>query len=64
MTDADEPMVIIEIGAEGGSITVVSRTSAEGVPEYSVRLRDQTLTFLAEDEVGTVIRSNTPWSER
>lgn len=59
-----EPVIIVEIGAEGGSITVVVRTGAGGVPEYSVRMRDQTLTFLAEDEVGTVIRTNTAWSER
>lgn len=60
----DEPIVIVEIGAEGGSITVVARTTDAGIPEYSVRLRDQTLTFLAEDEAGTAIRTNTAWSER
>ncbi len=57
-------MVIIRIGAEGGSITVVARISAGGDREYSVRLRDQTLTFLSNDEAGAEIRTSTAWSER
>jgi hypothetical protein len=57
-------LAIIKIGAECGSITVVARTGAGGVTEYSVRLRDQTLTFLAEDEADNVIRRDTQWSDR
>ena len=55
--------VIIEIGAEGGSIKVLARTGADGKPEYCVMLRDQTFTFLAEDEAGNVIKRNTEWTE-
>ena len=62
MSGLNEPNVVIKIGAEGGSITVITRASAGGVTEYSVRLRDQTLTFLAEDEADNVIRRDTQWS--
>ena len=64
VSGVNDSVVIIQIGAEGGSITVVARTSAGGVTEYSVRLRDQTLTFLAEGEADNVIRRDTQWSDR
>jgi hypothetical protein len=64
MSGLNEPNVVIKIGAEGGSITVVARASVGGVTEYSVRLRDQTLTFLAEGEADNVIRRDTQWSDR
>jgi hypothetical protein len=62
MKDIDELNPILEIGAEGGSITVVSRPSPGGPPEYSVRIRDQTLTFLPTEEGGNQIRTQTAWS--
>jgi hypothetical protein len=61
MKDIDELNPILEIGAEGGSITVVSRPSPGGPPEYSVRIRDQTLTFLPTEEGGNQIRTQTAW---
>jgi hypothetical protein len=64
VSGVNDSVVIIQIGAEGGSITVVTRASASGVSEYSVRLRDQTLTFLAEGEADNVIRRDTQWSDR
>jgi hypothetical protein len=64
VSGVNDSVVIIQIGAEGRSITVVARTSAGGVTEYSVRLRDQTLTFLAEGEADNVIRRDTQWSDR
>jgi hypothetical protein len=42
--------IVLKIGAEGGSITVLTRTGDGGIAEYSVRLRDQSLTLLQGDE--------------
>lgn len=56
-------MAIPEIGAEGGSITVVARPGEGGVTEYSVRLRDQTLKFLKGDDGGGEIRRDTAWTD-
>lgn len=64
MTGFTETSAIIEIGAEGGSITVVARTGDGGSTEFSVRMRDQTLTLLSEDEAGPEIRRDSAWSER
>jgi len=61
--DRRDSGAIIEIGAEGGSITVLSRLSATGTKEYSVQLRDQSLTLLSEDEGGGEIRRDSLWTE-
>jgi hypothetical protein len=61
IVNTTEPFVVVEIGAEGGGIKVLSRSSDDGCLEYSVTMRDQTLTFLAEDEGGAVIRRSTDW---
>jgi hypothetical protein len=63
MSNSGADIVIIEIGAEGGSIKVLKRTVANGAAEYSVQLRDQTLKFLSEDEGGSEIRRDSAWSE-
>jgi hypothetical protein len=63
MSSSIEINVVIEIGAEGGSIKVIRRTSDDGVAQYSVQLRDQTLTFLSEDEAGPEIRRDYAWTE-
>lgn len=61
MGNGTEPIVVVEIGAEGGSIKVLARSDDDGRLEYSVTMRDQTLTFLDEDEGGNVIRRSTDW---
>jgi hypothetical protein len=53
-------MTIIEIGAEGGSIKVLRRTAGDGSPQYSVQLRDQTMTFLSEGEAVRKYGGTTP----
>ena len=58
-----EEVVIVKIGAEGGSIKVLKRTSAGGAVEYSVQLRDQTLTILTGEESDGEIRHDSTWSE-
>jgi hypothetical protein len=63
MGNTTDPMLVVEIGAEGGSIKVLSRSSDDGSLEYCVTIRDQTLTFLAEDEGGSVIRRSTDWMD-
>jgi hypothetical protein len=55
--------LIIEIGAEGGSIKVLGRAADDGATEYSVKLRDQTMTFLSGDEAGPEIRRDSAWTE-
>ena len=55
--------VIVEIGAEGGSIKVFSRSTADGSLEYSVQMRDQTMTFLSGDEAGPEIRRDSAWTK-
>jgi hypothetical protein len=50
---SSQPTIIVESGAEGGSIKVLKRTGSGGA-EYSVQLRDQTLKFLSEEEPGFV----------
>jgi hypothetical protein len=55
-------LTILEIGAEGGAITVVCRLGIGGTPEYSVRLRDQALLFLSQDEADHEINTATEWS--
>jgi hypothetical protein len=57
-----EESVIVEIGAEGGSIKVLARNVNSGTAEYSVQLRDQTMTFLSEDEAGPEIRRDSAWT--
>jgi hypothetical protein len=64
MNGVDQPVVIVDIGAEGGSIKVLARMGPAGTTEYSVQLRDQTLTFLSKDEAGDIIRLDTAWSTR
>lgn len=56
------PQIVLEIGAEGGSITVLTRVGDGGVAEYSVRLRDQSLTLLQGDEIDNEIRRDTAWT--
>jgi hypothetical protein len=63
MNAASESNLILEIGAEGGSIKVLGRTNTEGVAEYSVQLRDQTLTYLTADEAGQEICRDFAWTE-
>lgn len=63
MNGGKEPTVVVEIGAEGGSIKVLKRAGAGGAAEYSVQLRDQTLTFLSDDEGRAKIRRDSAWSE-
>jgi hypothetical protein len=62
MNVAGDPVTIIDIGAEGGSIKVLARSDGASV-EYSVRMRDQTLTFLEGDEKGPEIRRDSGWTE-
>jgi hypothetical protein len=62
MSSLTEPTVIIEIGAEGGSIKVLRRTADDGAEQYSVQLRDQTMTFLSGDEAGPEIRRDSAWT--
>jgi hypothetical protein len=63
MSSLTEPTVIIEIGAEGGSIKVLASTAKDGAVQYSVQLRDQTMTFLSGDEAGPEIRRDSAWTE-
>ena len=64
MSSLTGPATILEIGAEGGSIKVLGRPAVGGVIEFSVQLRDQTMTFLSEDEAGPEIRRDTAWTAR
>jgi hypothetical protein len=64
MNSVSNPTVLIEIGAEGGSIKILARTGSAETTEYSVQLRDQTLTFLSKDEGDNVIRRDSAWSTR
>jgi hypothetical protein len=64
MKAASGSSLILEIGAEGGSIKVLGRSNTEGLAEFSVQLRDQTLTFLSVDEAGLEIRQDFAWTER
>jgi hypothetical protein len=52
----------MEVGAEGGSIKVLSRTADDGAAQYSVQLRDQSMTFLSKDEAGPEIRRDYAWT--
>jgi hypothetical protein len=61
MGNGTEPIVVVEIGAEGGSIKFLARSDDDGRLEYSVTMRDQTLTIIDEDERGNVIRRSTDW---
>jgi hypothetical protein len=56
------PEVIMEVGAEGGSIKVLSRSADDGAAQYSVQLRDQAMTFLSNDEAGPEIRRDYAWT--
>jgi hypothetical protein len=62
MTYLTEPTIIIEIGAEGGSIKVLGRPASDGAVQYSVQLRDQTMTFLSGDEAGPEIGRDFAWT--
>jgi hypothetical protein len=42
---------------------VLKRIAAGGAVEYSVQLRDQSLTFLSDDEGGGEIRRDSAWTE-
>lgn len=44
MNGSEETFVVVEIGAEGGSIKVLGCTADDGAAQYSVQLRDQTVT--------------------
>jgi hypothetical protein len=61
MNGSGQAFVVVEIGAEGGTIKVLGRT-VDGAVQYSVQLRDQTLTFLSGDEAGTAIRRDSAWT--
>jgi hypothetical protein len=63
MSGPTETFVIVEIGAEGGSIKVLGRVDGECTPSYSVQLRDQTLKFLSEEESGSEIRRDSEWTQ-
>jgi hypothetical protein len=63
MIVASEPIVIVQIGAEGGSIKVLRRTADDGDHQYSVQMRDQTMTFLSGDEAGPEIRRDSAWTK-
>jgi hypothetical protein len=55
------PMVIVLIGAEGGSIALIGERAANGNWRYQRALVDQTLTFLSADEAGPEIRDASGW---
>jgi hypothetical protein len=62
MSGPRETFVIVEIGAEGGSIKVLGRIDDECTPNYSIQLRDQSLEFLSEEESGPEIRRDSKWT--
>jgi hypothetical protein len=55
-------VVILEVGAEGGSVTVVGQPGVDSSNEYSVRLRDQSLTLLLGDEKDGLISCDMKWT--
>jgi|HubBroStandDraft_1064217.scaffolds.fasta_scaffold78769_2 hypothetical protein len=54
--------IILEIGAEGGSLKVLGRLDDNCMPYYSIQLRDQSLEFLSEEESGSTIRRDSEWT--
>jgi hypothetical protein len=62
MNDPKETFVIVEIGAEGGSIKILGRIDDECAPSYSVQLRDQSLALLLDEGSGSEIRRDSEWT--
>jgi hypothetical protein len=63
MSDTATSTVVLEIGAEGGSIRVLKQIAGSGTAEYSVQLRDQSLMLLSGKEGGGEIRRDSVWTE-
>jgi hypothetical protein len=61
MSNSGAGFVIIEIGAEGGSIKVLRRDDERAI-QFSVQLRDQTMTLLSRDEGGSEIKRDSAWT--
>jgi hypothetical protein len=56
-----KPEPIIEIGAEGGSITLFGFKTANGAWHFSRTTRDETPTYLDPEEGGPAINHTSAW---
>lgn len=62
MSGQRSTFIIVEIGAEGGSLKVLGRLDDNCTPNYSIQLRDQSLELLSEEESGSTIHRDSEWT--
>lgn len=54
---------ILEVGAEGGNLRLLGRLDPDGRWLFRTTTRDQTLTFLADEERDNELRGESAWTD-
>jgi hypothetical protein len=55
------PVAVVEIGAEGGSVTLLGRQIGDGEWEFCTGSIDQTSAMLNDEEATPVVETESPW---